>query len=71
MNFKEIAKFLAGLITGDFLVGLWWVRSGELPINFLGLRLNQLTVSYWMLIDAVLIVFLGYFAWFNKSKKHK
>jgi hypothetical protein len=71
MNIREVAKFLAGLITGDFLVGLWWMKTGELPMTFFGFRLTTITVSYWMVFDFVVIVFLIYYAWIRKTKKRK
>ncbi|HVZ58293.1 MAG TPA: hypothetical protein VG935_00865 [Patescibacteria group bacterium] len=71
INLREVAKFLAGLITGDFLVGLWWMSTGNLPMNFLGWRLSNQTVSWWMAFDAILIAFLVYYAWVRKTKKRK
>lgn len=71
MNYRELAKFLSGLITGDFIVGLWFYAAGESPINFFGMRIPANLVLLWMLIDVVIFILLVRFAWFSKSAKKK
>lgn len=71
MNGREIAKFLSGLITGDFLVGLWLYQAGDLPMNVLGIRITNAWVPWWLGIDIGLFIFLVYYAWFTKPAKGK
>lgn len=71
MNYREVAKFLSGLIAGDFLVGLWFYGAGESPINFFGMRVSADSVLWWMIFDVVVFVLLVWYAWFGKSKKAK
>ena len=71
MNYREITKFLSGLIMGDFLVGVWLYMAGNDPINFIGIRISREVVPYWMLLDLVVFVFLVRFAWLSKSSKKK
>ena len=69
MNSREIAKFLSGLITGDFLVGVWLYQAGDLPMSFLGFRITNAFVPWWLIIDVVLFAILVYYAWFTKPRK--
>lgn len=71
MNGREIAKFLAGLVTGDFLCGLWLYTAGDLPMNFLGMRITNEWIPWWLGIDIVLFAILVYYAWFTKPAKSK
>jgi len=73
MNFREIAKFLSGLFLGDFLAGIWLYSAGELPMNFLGVRLDATGAMWWLGLDAALFLGLVYYAWVRKgpSKKKK
>lgn len=68
---KEFSKFFSGLILGDFLVGLWLSLSGDLPISFLGFRISQKFIPFWLGFDAVLFSVLVWYAWGKKVKKKK
>jgi len=68
MKPREIAIYLSGLITGDFLVGLWLYAVGDLPMNFLGMRLTPGVAVYWMGLDVVIFFGLIYYAFFQKKK---
>lgn len=69
LNPRELAKFLSGLVLGDFIVGLWYIRAGEPRITFLGLQLSEAWVPFWLGADIILFVVLVYYAWFSKKKK--
>jgi hypothetical protein len=71
MNYRELAKFLSGLITGDFLFGVWLLTAGDLPINFLGMRISPEFTFWWLAIDIILFILLVRYAWFGKSAKKK
>lgn len=60
---KEIAKFGAGLIAGDFLVGVWLYSSPLIPLQFLGVTFTRPLVVGWMIIDLCLLAFLFYYGW--------
>lgn len=66
---REISKYGAGLITGDFLVGLWFVTSGRVPFNFLGVTWTFQATLFWMIFDAVLLAFLVFFGWHITDRK--
>lgn len=68
MNKRDLAIYAAGLVTGDFLVGFWLTTAGDLPMNFLGMRLTDQFAMWWMGLDVVLFVGLLYYA-LNKKKK--
>lgn len=66
---REIAKFGAGLITGDFLVGVWFLSSGYPPFTLFGVTWTLNECLLWMAFDAVLIAFLVFYGWHITDKK--
>lgn len=66
---REIAKFGAGLITGDLIFGLWIIANGYLPFTLFGISWNLQGCLVWMVFDAVLIAFLAYFGWHDADGK--
>lgn len=60
---REIAKFGAGLITGDFLMGFWVISRGLLPFSLFGISWNLRECLLWMVFDAVLVAFLVFYGW--------
>lgn len=64
---REAAKFAAGLVTGDFLVGWWVLASHLLPATFFGLQFDAPLVSLWMGFDVLLFLVLVFYAWHPKS----
>lgn len=60
---KEIAKFSAGLITADFLVGLWLLHSNMTPLDFWGIAFTPSGVEAWMIFDIILLALLVHYAW--------
>lgn len=60
---KEAAKFAAGLITADFLVGLWVLSSNYGPLNFWGIAFTPSAVEAWMVFDAAVLILLVHYAW--------
>ena len=65
---RELAKFLAGLIAGDFLGLLWIYMSGGLPVNFLGIQFDQRAASWGMIFDLMIMALLIHYAWYYKDK---
>ncbi len=60
---RDSAKFLAGLVLGDFL-SLWWMAAqGLLPIHFLGVTLTSQVIAPGLLFDAALILILIHYGW--------
>jgi len=62
-NLRDLAKFGAGLILGDFLCGWWIYASHLLPINFIGVRVTSATIAPWMIFDASLFIILIHYGW--------
>jgi hypothetical protein len=60
---QDAAKFLAGLILGDFLTWWWLAANHGLPIEFLGMSFTSAAVAPAMLFDAALFIFLIYYGW--------
>lgn len=59
----EFAKFLSGLVAGDFLC-LWWLSAnGHLPASFLGVTITPDIASVGMIFDAALFIILVYYGW--------
>jgi len=59
----EIAKFLSGLILGDFIC-LWWLSAGGyLPMSIIGITWTQSIVAPGLVFDAVLFIILVHYGW--------
>ena len=64
---RDFAKFGAGLILGDFLVGCWFYFSGHLPLNFMGVNFNEQGIVAWMIFDVLLFAFLVNYGWYTSD----
>lgn len=62
-NLREAAKFFAGLVTGDFLVGVWFALGKMIPFTFAGITFTAPMVAFWMVFDLLVIVLLVHYAW--------
>ncbi len=60
---REIAKFASGLVTGDLLMGLWFIGSGLLPQTIFGIWVTQQTAWLWIGLDAFALLVLIHYAW--------
>lgn len=60
---RELAKFAAGLITGDLLGILLISSKGLLPITILGIQFDSQTVVWALLFDLIVLIFLVHYAW--------
>ncbi len=60
---KEIAKFAAGLVTADFIVGLYLLNSNSGPLNFFGITFTSSILIAWMIFDIILLAVLVHYAW--------
>lgn len=60
---REISKFAAGLVLGDFIFGLWLYLSGHTPITILGITYTAQIIMAWMVFDVLLFVFLFHYGW--------
>ncbi|HEX5430127.1 MAG TPA: hypothetical protein VFX17_03580 [Patescibacteria group bacterium] len=65
---REVAKFLAGLIAGDFLALLWLYMSGSLPFDFMGVQFDQRAAAWGMVFDLVIMSLFIHYAWYYKDK---
>jgi hypothetical protein len=63
---REIAKFGAGLVTGDLLVGIWMLTSGLLPRIFFGVDFVPQFTELWLVFDVFLLFALIHYAWHPK-----
>jgi hypothetical protein len=62
-NLREIAKFLSGLVVGDFFCGLWFYSYHLLPVNFFGVIVTPSMVTPWMIFDVALFIILVHYGW--------
>jgi len=60
---REIAKFAAGLVTGDLLAGLWFLVAGSLPQTFFGILITTQTAWLWIGFDVFILLVLFHYAW--------
>ncbi|MDE2001268.1 MAG: hypothetical protein KGI60_01720 [Patescibacteria group bacterium] len=60
---REAAKFVAGLIAGDLIFGIWLVSGGLLPMQFLGSFITEQTAMLWIIFDLFLLIMLIQYAW--------
>lgn len=59
----EIAKFAAGLVTGDFIT-TWWMAANNLkPATLAGVSWSQDMLLPGLIFDAALILFLIHYGW--------
>ncbi len=60
---RDSAKFLAGLVLGDFLT-LWWLAAqGIWPVHFFGIIWSSQIVLPGLLFDAALFLMLVHYGW--------
>jgi hypothetical protein len=59
----EAAKFCAGLIAADFLMGWWLTGQDFLPASFFGVTITRDMIGPWMLIDVFLFIILIHYGW--------
>lgn len=59
----ELAKFGAGLVTGDLIMNLWVAHMGYYPIDFLGFTFTEGIVLPTIIFDAALILILIHYGW--------
>lgn len=60
---KELAKFLSGLVVGDFLAGVWLASMRVSSFAILGINFNKNLMMAWMLFDIVLFIMLIHYGW--------
>ncbi len=60
---REIAKFASGLVVGDFLAGVWLWSNNLLPVNFMGVTVNDGTLAPWLVFDAALFIIFVHYGW--------
>jgi hypothetical protein len=63
---REAAKFLAGLVVGDFLMGAWVLSAGLLPRVIIGMPITVQGAWLWMGFDVLLFLILIHYAWHPK-----
>lgn len=67
---REIAKFLSGLIFGDFIAGWWFYVKGTGQTYVFGIHFSNQAIILGMLFDLILIAFLVHYAWRMKEHGH-
>lgn len=62
-HYQDLAKFLSGLILGDF-IAVWWISaSGLFPIKMLGVVWTSSVVGPGLIFDASLFILLVHYGW--------
>ncbi|HVU75460.1 MAG TPA: hypothetical protein VHD38_01310 [Candidatus Paceibacterota bacterium] len=60
----EAAKFCAGLVAADFLMGWWFALQSTLgSISFMGVTVTKEMIGPWLIIDVFLFLILVHYAW--------
>lgn len=67
---RDLAKFGAGLIAADFLIGIWMLMKGFFPVAFLGVSWTANTALAWLVFDVFLFVILVIYGWHITDKNH-
>ena len=62
-RWREIAKFGAGLITGDFITQLWLYQQNLLPLKFFGITFTADMIWSGLLFDLALFLILVHYGW--------
>ena len=60
---REISKFGAGLIAGDFIAQVWFYEQGLLPFKFWGITFTDNMVTPGLLFDLALFLILVHYGW--------
>lgn len=60
---REIAKFVAGLVAGDLVAGLWFIAAGAPQQNFLGFAISMQEAWLWVGLDVLILAALIHYAW--------
>jgi hypothetical protein len=60
---QEIAKFAAGLVTGDLLALLWFNANNMFPVSFFGMTFSSEVFVPSLIFDVALIILLVHYAW--------
>ena len=60
---RDISKFLAGLVLGDFIGLAWFAVQGLFPMDFLGITWTSTVILPGLLFDAGLFFILIHYGW--------
>ena len=67
---REVSKFLAGLVAGEFLAAWWLLAKGMVPVAILGFQFSSRGIVLGMVFDAILFIFLVHYGWRIKESGH-
>lgn len=62
-NWRDVAKFGAGVIFADFVSAVWAVNAGVLPIEFLGYTITADVIVPTLIFDAAVFIILVHYGW--------
>ena len=63
MNWKEVAKFAAGVTTWETVVHLSLAVRGVFPITLFGFTITQTVNTVQIILPAIISISLAYYAW--------
>jgi len=66
VNWKEVAKFLAGGMAGNTVSHIGLAFLGILPLPWFGFTLTSTLNNITIIVSAILTIILIYYAWFKK-----
>ena len=66
MNWKEIAKFAAGVTAWETIVHLSLAARGVFPITLFGFTITQTVNTVQIIVPAIISISLAYYAWGKK-----
>ena len=66
VNWKEVAKFAAGVTLWESIVHASLELSGSLPLTILGFTLTRTINTIQIILPMIISILLIYYAWFKK-----
>ena len=67
---RDFAKFGAGLIAADFLIGTWMLANGFFPVALLGVIWSANAALAWLVFDVFLFITLVIYGWHIGDTHH-
>lgn len=61
MKWKDVSKFLSGVVVWDLIAHSWFALAGVLPIAWITPTLNNFVIIPADIVLAIILLYFGYF----------